>query len=258
MRSEVHRCKCVVVGDAGVGKTSLVQSLVGKEREGGSFPLHYNMTPGVEIQRKSMRVSEASEGRVAPTVEFFIYDFSGKALYADLVRQIWSNNVSVVVGVLDVTREESLTILTERLKQLWQQISRPQDVVGIIVGNKTDLSARRCVSVEEAASLAKSFHFRYFDLSCKTDAAGVHRAFLHLTTAWLLQHRLIGGSSGTRVQQDSSTATLASRSRGHRRSLSVATPSLLDSDSTVAVLRDARQQAASTQQSVTAASASLA
>lgn len=180
----INRCKCVVIGDAAVGKTSIVKSLIGKT---GAFTPNYTMTTGVEIFRKSIRQPNSEQ-----VLEFFIYDFSGKSVYADLVRQIWANNVTVIVGVFDVSREESLTSLQSSLNELLQQVTRPEEVVGIIVGNKNDLSHRRAVRAEEAHQLAKKFKMRYFDLSVKEDAPQVEQAFFHLTNMWLEQHSSAG------------------------------------------------------------------
>ena len=170
------RCKCVLLGDAGVGKTAIVKSLIGHPH---SFSSKYIMTPGVEIFVKSIRSSN-----IDSTLEFFIYDFSGKPFYSDLVRKLWSNNVSIVVGVFDVNREDSFYSLQTQMTELFKQFDHPEEVIGIILGNKTDLTGRRSVSVEEAHQLAKKYKMRYFDVSAKESRSQIEEAFLYLTNLW--------------------------------------------------------------------------
>lgn len=178
----IKRCKCVLIGDAAVGKTSIVKSLMGKPH---AFPLNYNMTTGVEIFCKSIRAENSDN-----VLEFFIYDFSGKSIYADLVKKIWSNNVTVIVGVFDVAREESFFALQASLTQLLKEISKPEDVVGMILGNKNDLTHRRCVSIDDAHQLAKKYKMRYYDVSAKEDGSQIHEAFQHVTSMWMDHHHL--------------------------------------------------------------------
>ena len=209
----VKRCKCVLIGEAAVGKTSIVKSLMGKPH---AFPLNYNMTCGVEIFCKSLR-AESTEN----ILEFFIYDFSGKQMYADLVKKIWSNNVTVIVGVFDVTNESSFFSLQSSLTQLLKEISRPEEVVGIILGNKNDLSHRRCVSIDDANQLAKKYKMRYFDVSAKEDPTVIEEAFMHVTSMWMDHHQdaSIGGSNNNAA------------AKNKRRSFSTSRPPLVHSNS---------------------------
>ena len=181
MPSSIARCKCVILGDAGVGKTAIVKSLIGHPH---SFPSTYTMTPGVEIFVKSIRSSTRSDA----LLEFFIYDFSGKSIYADLVRNLWSNNVTIVVGVFDVNREDSFFSLQTQLTELLKQFDNPDEIIGIILGNKTDLKGRRSVSSEDAHQLAKKYKMRYFDVSAKESKSQIEEAFLYLTNLWLDTH----------------------------------------------------------------------
>lgn len=187
MPSLITRCKCVLLGDAGVGKTAIVKSLIGHPH---SFPSKYIMTPGVEIFVKSIRPANSDS-----VLELFIYDFSGKPIYADLVRKLWANNVSIIVGVFDVNREDSFFSLQSQLTELLKQFDHPEDVIGIILGNKTDLKGRRSISSEEAHQLAKKYKMRYFDVSAKEDRSQIEEAFLYLTNLWFDNHGKLYASS---------------------------------------------------------------
>lgn len=176
----VNRCKCVIIGDAGVGKTAIVKSLLGPPH---MFPKKYIMTPGVEITTKSIRSVVNSD----VILEYFIYDFSGRSMYSDYIRKLWSNNVTVVVGVFDVNREETFYTLSSMLTELLKSFSNPNDVIGVILGNKIDLIGRRCVKADDGHQLAKKYKMRYFDVSAKESKGVIEDAFLYLTSVWLDQ-----------------------------------------------------------------------
>jgi len=214
----INRCKCVLIGDAAVGKTAIVKSLIGKPHQ--TFPGNYNMTTGVDIFRTSTRQPNSEN-----MLEFFIYDFSGKEIYADLVRKIWSNNVSVIVGVFDVTSEESFFHLQSNMTDLLKEITRPEEVVGILLGNKNDLDHRRVVTPEDAHQLAKKYKMRYFDVSAKENSSLIREAFQHVTAVWMDQ-RHIGSysSSSSSGNQNQSNININNKqsNKQHRRRLSKA------------------------------------
>lgn len=197
----VNRCKCVIIGDAGVGKTAIVKSLLGPPH---IFPKKYTMTPGVEITTKSIRSVTNSD----VILEYYIYDFSGRSVYTDLVRKLWSNNVTVIVGVFDVNREETFYTLSSMLTELLKSITNPNDVIGVILGNKTDLTGRRSVKPEDGHQLAKKYKMRYFDVSAKESKGIIEDAFLYLTSVWLDQkvfYSTGGHNSERRHQSDHET-----------------------------------------------------
>ncbi|RWS25601.1 intraflagellar transport protein 27-like protein [Leptotrombidium deliense] len=167
----VLRCKCVVIGDTFTGKTSIVKSVIGSAN---NFSKNYNMTLGVEIASKRFKISNTND----EIVEVFIYDFSGKSVYKDIINKMWTSNVSLIVGVFDVTNEESFSNLQVVLSDLTKQLN-PDNTVGIIVGNKCDIAERRCISSKDGHQLSKRFKMCYFDCSAK-NATSIDDAFQYL------------------------------------------------------------------------------
>ncbi|RWS13802.1 intraflagellar transport protein 27-like protein [Dinothrombium tinctorium] len=177
----VLRCKCVVIGDTFTGKTSIVKSLTGPPN---SFSKTYNMTFGVEISSKIFRIANSGDD----LVELYIYDFSGKPLYKDVVNSLVASNVSLIVGVFDVTNEDSFSNLQRSLADLMKQVKSVESVVGVIIGNKCDLNERRCISSHDGHQLSKRFKMRYFDCSAK-EATGIDEAFQYLANTWYEMHQ---------------------------------------------------------------------
>ncbi|XP_015789410.1 intraflagellar transport protein 27 homolog [Tetranychus urticae] len=197
--TNVSRCKAIVVGDKAVGKTAILNCLLGYPVP---FSKRYNMTKGVNIVSKSIKLVESREELC--TIDIYFYDFSGRSIYSDLVRSLWANNVSLVIGVFDVTREESFyhlqSILSDYLRKFDKHLDNPSTsthnnnitntlgIVGVILGNKTDLTEQRAVDEEEARQWAKHLRMRYFDVSAKDNIA-IEESFNHLVRTWFDSNR---------------------------------------------------------------------
>lgn len=173
--SNISRCKCIIIGDSAVGKTSIVKVLLGPSSH---FPNKYLMTTDIDIFSKTFRVSNSEHN-----VEIFIYDCSGKYFYREIIQKVWSKNVSLIVGVFDVTNEESFHSLQNWLTDISKALKSQESPIGVILGNKIDLTDRRVVSSDDAHQLAKKYKMRYFDCSAK-DVNGIEEPFLHLITNW--------------------------------------------------------------------------
>lgn len=135
-------------------------------------------------------------------IELYIYDISGKEIYLDLIKRI-CNNVSMVIGVFDVCRVDTFKNLQNLLNDLMKQFqitsgngknnsinehsANKTHVIGVILGNKADLSERRCIDEQEAEKFAKRFsNFAYFDCSAKK-GFNVEEVFTFLSAKFLEQ-----------------------------------------------------------------------
>lgn len=174
----VVQCKAVVIGDKAVGKTSILNCLLGYPIP---FSKKYSMTKGVSISSRSLKVSKHRN----ENIEIHFYDFSGRvSLYGSLMKSLWKNDISMVIGVLDVTREDSFQNLLNLISDFTRQAnSRKESITGIILGNKCDLLEHRIVSLEDVTQSAKKLRMGYFDCSAKENV-GVEEAFNHLARTW--------------------------------------------------------------------------
>ncbi|XP_056607260.1 intraflagellar transport protein 27 homolog [Triplophysa dalaica] len=151
------RARCVVVGDAAVGKSSICHMF---RSDGAVFQKNYNMTAGVELLEKSVSVPESSD-----SVEFFIYDSPGRELFADACENVWGQP-SVMCVVFDITSEASFTSCSHWVERVRSHCNGLQ-VPGVLVGNKCDLSFRREVDSAEAQTWAQTHGFQYHETSAK-------------------------------------------------------------------------------------------
>jgi len=140
-RSEVDtesvlRAKVCLMGDSGVGKTSLVKRFVLDQ-----FSDEYMSTFGTKVMKKQMalNVSEKKKIKLMMTV----WDIMGERELIGVVKESYFHGASGVIAVFDLTREETLTALG-----VWIQAA--EKVIGkvpiIVAANKLDLIPPRSIN----------------------------------------------------------------------------------------------------------------
>lgn len=157
--------KICLLGDFGVGKTSLVRRFVE-----GRFDDRYLTTIGVKISRK---IIERSYG----SMSMLIWDLAGSTGFDSFTNPSYMQGTAGAVIVCDITRRETLTIVAEYARQA--RILNPR-IHLIFVGNKSDLEAERVVSDEEVAAVSTTFGNGTIFLTSAKTGARVEEMFLHL------------------------------------------------------------------------------
>ena len=174
----VHRCKCLIVGDSTVGKSSIVKVL---SSSSNAFSTKYLMTTEIDVTVKLFKIPNTEQ-----SVELFLFDCCGKEFYRDIHQKVWSNDFPMIVAVLDVTNEQSSNNVHNWLSDALKTIDKDK-VIGIVLANKTDLADRQVVTADDGLQLAKKFKMRHFECSAK-EKRGIEDAFLHLVSTWLESH----------------------------------------------------------------------
>lgn len=135
--------KICLVGDFGVGKTSLIRRFVDRQ-----FSDEYLSTVGVKISRKKVDLS-VTESAEKTSVQLLIWDLEGHTKFKAIAPS-YLQGASGAIVVSDVTRQETIDNLSERL-ELFLSIN-PQGVA-IFALNKSDL-----VDVERINKLFDKFN----------------------------------------------------------------------------------------------------
>jgi len=143
--------KLVLLGDPGVGKTSLISQFVHAR-----FRHSYQLTVGLDISSKQVKLDD---GR---TVTLSINDIGGQARFA-AIRHMFFKGAHLAMFVYDVTRAESLENIKDPwYKELMQFCGQPGKTKAaiqiILVGNKTDLEDYRMIEEEEGVQLANEIN----------------------------------------------------------------------------------------------------
>uniref|UniRef100_A0A1A8FAA3 Intraflagellar transport 27 homolog n=1 Tax=Nothobranchius korthausae TaxID=1143690 RepID=A0A1A8FAA3_9TELE len=170
------RARCLLVGDAAVGKSSLSHIF---HSDGSLFQKNYNMTAGVELLMKCVNIPETND-----TVELYILDSAGKETLAEGCEKMWGEP-SLLCLVFDLTNEQSFANCSGWMERVCTHCQGLR-VSGVLVGNKSDLSARREVQASVAEEWAQSQGLEYHETSakemenCDAPFLSVARAFYSL------------------------------------------------------------------------------
>ena len=157
--------KLVVLGEPGVGKSSLVNRFVHDR-----FATSYTFTIGLDIMTKRLVIDEDKR------IRFIIADIGGQERFSVLRPRFYLGSKGGFL-VFDLSRKETLYALETWKQDFEAVISNPNFMV---IGNKSDLVSQREVSEEEAISfITNTLNLpasSYIEASAKTGSE-VERAF---------------------------------------------------------------------------------
>ncbi|NES73686.1 MAG: GTP-binding protein [Okeania sp. SIO2D1] len=121
--------KICLVGDFGVGKTSLIRKFVDRQ-----FSDQYLSTVGVKISRKKVDLPK-TEVEKNNFLQLLIWDLEGHTKFKAIAPS-YLQGASGAIVVADVTRQETIDNLSERLDLF---LSVNPKSVAILALNKSDL-----------------------------------------------------------------------------------------------------------------------
>lgn len=143
-----------LLGDAGVGKTSLLSRFVDN-----SFKDNYNNTIGVDFRIVTLKQDNT-------IYKIHIWDTAGQERFRSLALN-YLNNSHGFIFIYDITDKESFNNVLN-----WVNLALEKNVrtiANFLVGNKCDNEEQRKVSQEEAENLAKEKGLVFLETSAKTD-----------------------------------------------------------------------------------------
>lgn len=176
--------KIVMLGDSGVGKTSLVARLTNP-----TAPLNHDIsaTMGIEFDTQLL---DTPHGRVKAQ----IWDTAGQERFARVLLPTYFRKARGVVLVYDTTSLKSLESLAERWMVQLCDHANSEDLAKLLVGNKCDLVDSREVPLERAMAFCKEFGMEHIETSAKS-GSNVLEAFEKLVSA--VHERGMAGGGNT-------------------------------------------------------------
>ena len=154
-----------LLGDAEVGKTSIMKSLIDEEFDSECLP-----TIGLDKFEKK----ECLEG--GKEIKLIVWDTSGQERFRSLALKALKH-IDGIVLVFDVTNKQSFDNLDEWIAIIRKNFLNP---IVILCGNKVDLDKQEWeVDKEEIERLAKCENWKYFEISAK-DMIGIDDGFSYL------------------------------------------------------------------------------
>ncbi|KAM9893862.1 hypothetical protein OXX80_000577 [Metschnikowia pulcherrima] len=147
-KTYLRKYKIVFLGDQSVGKTSLITRFMYD-----TFDDQYAATIGIDFLSKTMYLEDNK------TVRLQLWDTAGQERFRSLIPS-YIRDSHVAVVCYDITSKKSFTSLEKWINDV--RMERGEDVIVVLVGNKSDLNAKRQVSSEEAEKFCTEVGAKFF------------------------------------------------------------------------------------------------
>ena len=154
MQTNTLQVKVVLLGEPGVGKSSLMLRFVGS-----TFTADCKPTVGTSFMLRVMQV----DGK---KIKFHIWDTAGQERYHSLAK-MYLHDADAAILVYDITNKASY----EGLKRWHSELVEvaPEDIIVAIAGNKEDLVFMESVDITEVHEHAQSLGGFNKKVSCKSN-----------------------------------------------------------------------------------------
>ena len=154
-----------LLGDAEVGKTSIIRSLI--ERE---FDTEYLPTIGLDKFEKKEYLEGGKE------IKLIVWDTSGQERFRSIALKALKH-IDGIVLVFDITNRQSFDNLDDWISIIRKNFLNP---IVILCGNKTDIDKEEWkVGRREIERLEIHENFKYFEISAK-NMDGIDDGFTYL------------------------------------------------------------------------------
>ena len=147
---QISRQKIILTGDVAVGKTSIINTLLGNK-----FTEEYEPSIGVDFFSKTMNYK-------GKQIKLQIWDSAGQEKFRSLIPN-YIRGASLIFLVYDITNQQSFTHLPDWIKF----INNIENTNIVIVGNKIDLENKRVITFEEGKKFAEENNYEIYEVSAK-------------------------------------------------------------------------------------------
>lgn len=159
--------KYIIIGDAGVGKTSLLHYFIFNK-----FKKDPKQTVNVEYSSKKLSIADRE-------ILLQLWDTAGQERYKSVTKSYYKNALGVII-VYDITKQESFQNVQNWLNDA-KPIAKPNCTI-CVVGNKSDLKEERAVQFNEAAKFCQDNELKFFECSALT-GENIEEVFLQTASS---------------------------------------------------------------------------
>ena len=155
------KTKVCLVGEAAVGKTSLIRRFVQDE-----FDDRYITTLGAKVSKREMAF-DVPGGKPQIQMDVTIWDIMGEKGFRDLLKEAFFSGAKGVLAVCDLTRYSTLKELDDWVRSVFRVVGEIPVVYAI---NKVDLRDEVMIlyGEKEIEQAARSFEAPFLYTSAKT------------------------------------------------------------------------------------------
>lgn len=147
-----HSFKILLVGDTGVGKSSLLLRFA-------SDTFDAQPTIGVDFKSKLMTLRDKR-------LKLTIWDTAGQEKFRTLTSTYYRAAEGIIL-VYDVTRRETFANLSTWLEEVQLYSTKP-DCIKMVVGNKVDMENENIIQKKEGMEFANEHGCLFIECSAKT------------------------------------------------------------------------------------------
>ncbi|KAM4524828.1 ras-related protein Rab-37-like [Odontesthes bonariensis] len=175
--------KTILVGDSGVGKTSLLVQF----DQGKFIPGSFSATVGIGFTNKVVTVDDVK-------VKLQIWDTAGQERFRS-VTHAYYRDAHALLLLYDITSKSSFDNIRAWLTEIHEYAQ--SDVVIMLLGNKSDVSSERAIRRDEGERLAREYSVPFMETSAKT---GVNVELAFIAVAKELKHRAVQHPNAPKFQ----------------------------------------------------------
>ena len=165
--SNAMACKVVLIGESGVGKTSIMERFVNNK-----FSSVLMTTTGASFKAKLVDFPEDKS-----SIKFDIWDTAGQERFRSLAK-VFYKNAAVCVLVYDITQK----VTFEEIKKYWYNEIKENTKKGVVIaicGNKCDQYDLEDIPEKDVKAYAKSIGAIFSTTSAKTNE-GIDDMFINI------------------------------------------------------------------------------
>jgi len=133
--------KYIIIGPSGVGKSCLLLQFTDKR-----FHTDHDLTIGVEFGARMITI----DGK---QIKLQIWDTAGQESFRSITRSYYRGAHGALL-VYDITRRETFNHLKGWLAEVREHSNK--EMIIMLIGNKSDLEAKRAITYEEGKNWRKS------------------------------------------------------------------------------------------------------
>lgn len=175
MGDEADSCKVVLLGESGVGKTSIITQFTEH-----NYCENPETTPGATFSSKQMNYKEIDK-----EIKFEIWDTAGQEKFRALTKMFYKDATAAIL-VYDITRPESF----EEIMNYWSiqlKENAPKNIIIAVAANKSDLYEQEKVDEGAGRDFASSIDAIFKPTSAK-NTNGIENLFYEIGLKYLKEN----------------------------------------------------------------------
>ncbi|XP_051873662.1 ras-related protein Rab-43 [Pristis pectinata] len=165
--------KVVLIGDAGVGKTCVVQRF-----KSGIFVARQGNTIGVDFTMKTLEI----QGK---RVKLQIWDTAGQERFRTITQSYYRSANGAIIAY-DISKRGTFESVPRWIEDVKKYAG--SNIVQLLIGNKSDQDHLREVEYQEAQTLADHYDIVSVLETSAKDSSNVEEAFIKMATELMLRH----------------------------------------------------------------------